>query len=267
LTSLHKKHFPRNKQELKLNLPIPAANLAKLQILWGYLLINYNRLVTIAKSWIIKCVNQTGLCSEFSFSSPIKLKLQAKTIKKIQILWCSTFIALSGWYLFWLSDDILVWHKSILEVNMTNLYGTFICSALILATAKIDMINNLPIPRLRSKKLQKPSQTNTVKLLEMQNEPTPKSGYTNKINRSTQQNTPWQTTNQPKTRSQIGGSTQFEAPMQTPKKPKRLIQPQTLAEHECAHFFGYLHQRERSKEIPDQCLICKNLIDCSSKTD
>ena len=195
------------------------------------------------------------------------LPLSTKNIKKIQILWCSTFTVLSGWYLFWLSYDIFIWHKSILRVNMTNFYGTLICISLILASTKIDMINNLHIPRLPSQKLQKPSQTNTVKLLKMQNDPKPKSDYTSKINhQSTQQITPAQTTNQSKMQDQNRGITQVKSPKQIPKKPKRPIQPQTPAEHECAHFLEYLHQRGKFKEIPDQCLICKNLIDCSSKT-
>jgi hypothetical protein len=150
---------------------------------------------------------------------------------------------------------------------MTNFYGTLICISLILASTKIDMINNLHIPRLPSQKLQKPSQTNTVKLLKMQNDPKPKSDYTSKINhQSTQQITPAQTTNQSKMQDQNRGITQVKSPKQIPKKPKRPIQPQTPAEHECAHFLEYLHQRGKFKEIPDQCLICKNLIDCSSKT-
>jgi hypothetical protein len=77
LTSLSKKRFPLNERELTFNQPIPAANLAKLQILLGYMSINFTRLITIAKSWIIKRVNQTRLDSKSSFFSTTKLKLRA----------------------------------------------------------------------------------------------------------------------------------------------------------------------------------------------
>jgi hypothetical protein len=150
---------------------------------------------------------------------------------------------------------------------MTNSLGLLICIALILASTNFDLINNLLIPKDRIKKTQKPSQTNAVKLPERQNETPPKSSYTNKINQSTQQNTPLQTTNQPAMQPQINEHPQFETLEQIPKKTKPLNQKQTIAEKDCPYCFGYLHQKVKPKELPDRCLICKNLIDCSSKTD
>ena len=36
----------------------------------------------------------------------------------------------------------------------------------------------------------------------------------------------------------------------------------------CSHYFGYLSQLSRGKETPDECLICKRLIECKlSKID
>ncbi len=36
----------------------------------------------------------------------------------------------------------------------------------------------------------------------------------------------------------------------------------------CSHYFGYLSQLSREKEMPDECLICKTLIECKcSKTN
>ena len=34
----------------------------------------------------------------------------------------------------------------------------------------------------------------------------------------------------------------------------------------CGHFLGYLHQRQKSEEIPAECLTCKNVIQCFSHT-
>ena len=34
----------------------------------------------------------------------------------------------------------------------------------------------------------------------------------------------------------------------------------------CAHYLGYLHQRQRQQEIPAECLTCENVIQCFSST-
>ena len=42
-------------------------------------------------------------------------------------------------------------------------------------------------------------------------------------------------------------------------------QPQTkTTESKCSHYCGYLKNRDKSEEIPEECLICKKLIQCSS---
>ena len=45
-------------------------------------------------------------------------------------------------------------------------------------------------------------------------------------------------------------------------------QPQILSPSKsgCSHFLGYLHQRQKSEEIPDECLTCTNVIQCFSHT-
>jgi hypothetical protein len=52
------------------------------------------------------------------------------------------------------------------------------------------------------------------------------------------------------------------------KQPAPPIQPPTsapaLAESSCAHYLGYLHQREKSAEIPAECLTCTQVIQCFS---
>jgi len=34
----------------------------------------------------------------------------------------------------------------------------------------------------------------------------------------------------------------------------------------CSHFLGYLNQRQKSEEIPSECITCKNVIQCFSHT-
>lgn len=35
-----------------------------------------------------------------------------------------------------------------------------------------------------------------------------------------------------------------------------------LKEHECPYYFGYLNQRSKGEEIPEECLTCKKIVQC-----
>jgi len=45
---------------------------------------------------------------------------------------------------------------------------------------------------------------------------------------------------------------------------QQIHQPQTkTTESKCSHYFGYLKNRDKSEELPEECLICEKLIQCS----
>jgi hypothetical protein len=197
------------------------------------------------------------------------LQLSSKTIGKIRIFFVATFTALSGWYLYWYASDVFIWHKSILNINMTNLYGTIVSVALILLAAKLKSVTNFPSARMQSKKLQETIQINSAKPIEIQNEPTPKLTYTS-THHHVSIKEQLETDNIHDTPTQISTSFMTEKPKQTTNKHarsnKNQVQPRNDP-NECAHFLGYLCEPDKSKEIPEQCLTCKNLIDCLRKTD
>jgi hypothetical protein len=33
----------------------------------------------------------------------------------------------------------------------------------------------------------------------------------------------------------------------------------------CAHFFGYLSQRSKKEAIPEECIVCENIVQCMLK--
>jgi hypothetical protein len=119
------------------------------------------------------------------------------SIVRIQALWYSAFIALYVWFLYWVAHDFFVLHKSILEANIVNYFGSIISIAFIWVGTKI-LRRNRNMPR---KKIQEPTQ-----------------------------------------RTPIQDST-------------------------CTHYLGYLHQRQKSQEIPSECLICEKVIQCFSYTN
>lgn len=39
-----------------------------------------------------------------------------------------------------------------------------------------------------------------------------------------------------------------------------------LPEVKCAHHFGYLSERSKNENIPDECVVCGNIVQCMLKT-
>ena len=52
------------------------------------------------------------------------------------------------------------------------------------------------------------------------------------------------------------------------KPPQTTPQPTSPvpANSTCSHYFGYLHERQASQEIPAECLTCEKVIQCFSST-
>jgi len=49
-----------------------------------------------------------------------------------------------------------------------------------------------------------------------------------------------------------------------PVKIKSTQQP-SLEQHECLYHFGYLSQRSRKEEIPEECMTCEKVVQCMLK--
>jgi hypothetical protein len=35
---------------------------------------------------------------------------------------------------------------------------------------------------------------------------------------------------------------------------------------ECAHHFGYLSERSHKEQIPEECMVCENMLNCMRKS-
>ena len=47
---------------------------------------------------------------------------------------------------------------------------------------------------------------------------------------------------------------QAEEPVKAPEAPS-----------ECAHYLGYLSEKSSSEQIPDECMMCKDIVTCMLK--
>lgn len=160
-----------------------------------------------------------------------------------QVIWYSASLFMYGWFVGWIAYDILVWHKSITQVSPTNYVGAIMAMALIWAgtvifnaptRGVIERLKKRPknlkekVPRKRNHRLSKLSSV-TAPLAQPQQLPPA----------------------QPE-------------PQTLPEQATIPEQPQQTAPNisGCTHHFGYLHQLGKTKEIPDACLTCKELIQC-----
>jgi len=55
----------------------------------------------------------------------------------------------------------------------------------------------------------------------------------------------------------------------TPQKPpqQKPLQKAAPANSTCAHYLGYLNQRQKSQEIPAECFTCEYVIQCMGSTN
>ena len=65
-----------------------------------------------------------------------------------------------------------------------------------------------------------------------------------------------------------------ETPVEIPKKPEETedklsaIEEKPVAKAkppECSYYLGYLGERKQKEQIPDNCLVCKDLVECMRK--
>lgn len=57
-----------------------------------------------------------------------------------------------------------------------------------------------------------------------------------------------------------------QKPQQKPPQTKPQPTAPVPANSTCGHYFGYLHERQASQEIPAECLTCERVLQCFSST-
>jgi hypothetical protein len=84
---------------------------------------------------------------------------QANTVK-YEALWYVAFIAIYVWFLYWVAYDIFVWHKPLIQVNITNYVGSITSIAFIWAGSKIWKSKPM---KIRKQQQEKPQLTSSSK--------------------------------------------------------------------------------------------------------
>ena len=164
------------------------------------------------------------------------LKIPFANLISRQVVWYAVSLVTYAWFLSWIAYDILVWHKSVTQVSLTNYVGAITAMALIWAGA---VIFNAPTPgvleplrrrpknvkeKVPRKRTRKPSKLMAAPSVKLEQLPTV----------------------QPE-------------PRQEPPSLLKSLEEKTASSPRCSRHI------KNSLEIPDGCLTCKDLIQCLYK--
>lgn len=157
--------------------------------------------------------------------------LTATRLMKLRVLWFAAFIILSIWYLYWICYDLIVWSKALTQVPLYHYAGLTVSIAFILLGTQIGRIRLTKKPTLsirqgeQKRRIQQTQQAQQVQKI-------------------------------PEQQAQ-------------PIEHEQQIQPVKEKENpgsaECNFYLGYLHERPKSVEIPQECLTCMNVVNCLSR--
>ena len=199
----------------------------------------------LKKKWNIKLRDYHSNFKNLNYAKVSKSRIKNLSNLKIlqvirgnlQALWYVIFTSVYVWCIFWVCYDLFVWNKTIFEVNIFTFAGS-VMSILLLWVGTFIWKND------RTKK-------QTYKI-----------NYPNKqkptsINTQTEQQI-----KQPQTKTTPYPHTQIT--QKTTQTEQQIKQPQTkTTESKCKHYCGYLKNRNKAEEIPEECLTCEKLIQCS----
>ena len=181
-------------------------------------------------------------------------KIPYAKILNLQVIWYSATLFMYGWFLGWIAYEIFVWHKPLNEVSMTNYIGAIAAMVLIWAGNIIFTISPTSVlPQLKKKQENPKEKINEEK--------------TSKEEKTVTEKVAKKRTRRP-SKIASAASLQLEELPANHTEPK--LQPEiplVLTPHaetitnssECPH------QIKNSREIPDACLTCKELIACLAK--
>ena len=148
-------------------------------------------------------------------------------------LWFTASTIFSIWFLFWILYDILVWNKTLTQVNLVNYFGLTLSITLLILGTKIGKSSILKkILHLKQNFEKKQMKKTIVQQL--------KEG---------QQKQPVEQAQE----------------IQPTKKKEKQIPSNSSIPPRCKFYLGYLHDSEL-EVIPEECLECGNVVSCISPT-
>jgi hypothetical protein len=176
---------------------------------------------------------------QYDFKRHLDPRNPDASIVNYRLVWYSASLLMYGWFLSWIAYDIFVWHKPITQVSLTNYVGAVTAMSLIWAGTKLFHQPGYVV--VEQPRNQRPAQDK---------EPSKRRHQRLKKTELTQPPKPNRA--QPET----------ENPQEQPETLTTPTQTATPVSG-CSCHVGYLGQHGKAKEIPEECLTCAKLIECT----
>jgi len=155
---------------------------------------------------------------------------------KYRVLWSSFFAVSFAWFSYWIYYDLAVWNKPASQVNPANYAGSIISIIFALAGVLIGRIRG------------------TV-------------GMVKKETPQVQQTLQQSKMPQPASTSAAEPTLQAESTLTLTSNARVQETPQVSSTSSaCSHSLGYLHIRQKSEEIPAECILCPKVVQCISSS-
>jgi len=153
---------------------------------------------------------------------------------KCRVLWSAFFAVSFVWFSYWIYYDVAIWNKPVSQVNPANYAGSIMSIIFVLAGVLIGRIGGTG----RKLKKETPRAPQTLQTSQMP---------------------------QPVSTSIAEPTLQAEITLPITSTAGAQIAPKASSiSSACTHSLGYLHSRQKSEEIPAECLLCPQVVKCIS---
>ena len=154
-----------------------------------------------------------------------------KTLLAIRVLWLAVSGISSIWFSYWIFYEAFFWNKLLVEATSINYVALILSISLFIIGTQLGKIriNNKPKFHIKvnsAEKLSEKSQTKSAQV-------TPQGAHIQQIQ------------------------------LHNDEKKRKILLPK--GPPGCKFYLGYLPNRPKSVEMPEECLVCEQMVKCLSK--
>ena len=154
-----------------------------------------------------------------------------KTLLAIRVLWLAVSGVSSIWFSYWIFYEALVWNKLLDQATPINYVALILSIVLFIIGTQLGKIDVFKKPKLLSeqKLSEKFSEKNRMPYAQISSQ----------------------------------GEQIQQIQLHSDEKKRKTLMPK--GPPRCKFYLGYLPNRPKSFEIPEECLVCEQMVKCLSK--
>ena len=154
-----------------------------------------------------------------------------KTLLAIRVLWLAVSGVSSIWFSYWIFYEALVWNKLLDQATPINYVALILSIVLFIIGTQLGKLDVFKKPKLLSEQnfSEKFSEKNRMPYAQISSQ----------------------------------GEQIQQIQLHSDEKKRKTLMPKGPSE--CKFYLGYLPNRPKSFEIPEECLVCEQMVKCLSK--